>query len=187
MWLHLSNADRRANYTRIKGRDQSSSAPLHHRKNVCARNYFFSDAVQFRTTFIGVLVTVFKWKRTSRETIAKSFSLEVFHHEKIHTVLMADIVERADMLMIERGDRLCFAFEPLSQFRVGCVFGKNLDGNRSIQPRVSRPVHLTHPTGADRREDFVRTKQLSGLKRHWHGNLYQIRDAVTHLGGHVKV
>ena len=26
-----------------------------------------------------------------------------------------------------------------------------------------------------RRENFVRAKQLSGLKRHWHGNLHQIR------------
>jgi hypothetical protein len=59
------------------------------------------------------------------------------------------------------------------------MFGENLDGNRSVQPRISRPVHFTHPSRANRREDFMWTEQLSGLERHWQGNLSQIRDAVT--------
>jgi hypothetical protein len=129
-----------------------------------------------------IFQSFFKWKWTSRQAIGKGFSFEVFHDKEIHAVLVADIVERANMLMIESCDGLRFTFEPLSQFRAGCMFGKNLDGNRSIQPRVSRPVHFSHSPRADLREDFMGTEQLSGLEHHWQGNLYQIRDAVTHLG-----
>ena len=86
------------------------------------------------------------------------------------------------MLMIAEPRWSALRVRTLPEFRVSRMFGKNLDRDGSIQPRVSRSVHFPHSTGADRREDFMGTKQLSGLKRHWQGNLYQIGTAVTHLG-----
>ena len=35
---------------------------------------------------------------------------------------------------------------------------QNLDGDRSLQPRVTRPVDLAHPARAERREDLVGTE-----------------------------
>src|SRR5262245_25710925 len=46
------------------------------------------------------------------------------------------------------------------------MFGKNLDGNESVQPCVSCFVDLAHPARADRLEDFVGAEFRSGGDGH---------------------
>jgi hypothetical protein len=51
--------------------------------------------------------------------------------------------------MIEGGDRLRLAFEPLFHFRIfRKLSGKNLDRNRSVQPCVSSLLYLAYSAGA---------------------------------------
>ena len=53
------------------------------------------------------------------------------------------IVERADVRMIEAGDRLRFAIEALLHVGVtGKVHGQNLDGDRAVQARVRGLIDL---------------------------------------------
>jgi len=45
------------------------------------------------------------------------------------------------------------------QLRIaGKMFGKNLDGNDAVEPRISGAMHLAHSAGADRGDDFVRAQ-----------------------------
>jgi len=47
-------------------------------------------------------------------------------------------------------------FEAIEAIRIiGKCGRKNLDRNRTIEPRIAGAVHLPHPTGAQGAEDFV--------------------------------
>ena len=68
----------------------------------------------------------------------------------------ADVVEHADVRVIEPGDRLCLPLE--SRFHlhvVGEMRRKDFDGDHAIQTRIAGPVNFTLPSGADGGEDFV--------------------------------
>ena len=52
--------------------------------------------------------------------------------------------------MIQAGDGLCFALEPLAQFSTASEMSrKNLDGDNSIEARVARTVHFSHSARTD--------------------------------------
>src|SRR4029077_19413263 len=87
---------------------------------------------------------------------------------------MADIVEHADVRMIESGNRLRFAVETGFHLRVvGEMRRKNFDCNCAIQPSVACFIDFTHAPGADGGKDFVwaelcadgETHVCSGLER----------------------
>src|SRR5258708_4593947 len=81
---------------------------------------------------------------------------------------MAGVIERADVRMIQAGNRFCFALEALAQFRaVGKMSGKNLDGNDAIEPRVPRAIHLAHPARTNRGENFVGAEPSSCFQTHY--------------------
>src|SRR6266851_5135416 len=65
--------------------------------------------------------------------------------------------------MIERGDRVSFAFEPLAE-----SLGGDLDRNNAVQARVAGLVHLAHTTSSQRREDLVGSE--TGSRGDRHGN-----------------
>jgi hypothetical protein len=59
--------------------------------------------------------------------------------------------------MVQARDRLCFALEPLAQFRpAGEMSGKNLEGDDSIEAGIAGFVHLAYSTHTDRRKNIVR-------------------------------
>ena len=68
----------------------------------------------------------------------------------------ADVVERADVRMVERRDRPRLALEALAD----CGFGgelrrQHLDRDVAIEPRVAGAIHLAHAAGAEQRDDLV--------------------------------
>ena len=80
----------------------------------------------------------------------------IFHHQKINAVLVASVVERADVRMIQAGDGLCFALEALAQFgAVSEMSGQHLDRDDSIEAGIARFINLAHSARTDRGEDFV--------------------------------
>ena len=77
-----------------------------------------------------------------------------------------DIVQRADIGMIQRGHGAGFAFEAGAQIvPLGDVFGQHFDRDGAVEPRVARLVHFTHPASPDCGEDLVRT-EFAWLERH---------------------
>ena len=79
--------------------------------------------------------------------------------------MLADIVECADVRMIEGADRLGFAFEPLATIGVGGGFvGQNLDRDGAIEPAVGRSIDFAHAARAKRRNDFIGTETRAGRR-----------------------
>ena len=100
-------------------------------------------------------------------------ALEVLHDQEVDAGavavgrLAADIVQGADVGVIQRRHRACFALEAFPGLRVaGDVRRQHLQGHGAGQPCIARPVDLAHPSGAQRRDDFVGTKPGSGRQGH---------------------
>jgi hypothetical protein len=101
------------------------------------------------------------------QPIRQRLALEKLHDEKRRAILLAHVVQRADVRMIELRDRPGLAIKALAELRIGCKgVRENLDRDRAIEPRVSGFVHLSHPTGADERQDFVWAEASAGEQ--WH-------------------
>jgi hypothetical protein len=72
---------------------------------------------------------------------------------------MSNIMQDANVRMIQAGDGLRFLLEALAQCGIiGKVRGKDLDGDDAVQARVPRAVHFSHASSAERRQDFVRAE-----------------------------
>ena len=80
---------------------------------------------------------------------------------------MSNIMQDANVRMIQAGDGLRFLLEALAQCRIiGKVRGKDLDGDDAAQARVPRTVHLAHPARAERRDDLIRPQFCPVCKSH---------------------
>ena len=76
-------------------------------------------------------------------------------------------MQRADVGMVQLGDRAGLALEPRADVGViRNVRREDLDGDRSIEPRVGGFIDLTHPTRTDRRKNFVRSQLRAGSECH---------------------
>ena len=85
-------------------------------------------------------------ERTFLQPGGESFALHQFHHEVIGT----DIVERADVGMIQSGDRSRLALEAIAK-----LLGRDFDGDFSVEPGVHSAIHFAHPARAEWRLDAV--------------------------------
>ena len=68
--------------------------------------------------FGPVLQDLLHGQRPLAQTVRQSLAFQVFHHQVINPILMSNIVERADVGMIQGRDRARFAVEPLLGFWV---------------------------------------------------------------------
>jgi hypothetical protein len=93
------------------------------------------------------------------QSIRQRLILQVLHDEIRRAILVADVVQSADVRMIKLRNRAGFALESVAELGV-CreLRRKDLDRNRAIEARVLGFVDLAHPSGADKRQDFVRTE-----------------------------
>jgi hypothetical protein len=116
----------------------------------------------------------------ARETFRHSLTVEIFENQEADRVTcsswglgsggygrFADVVQRADVRMIQRRDRARFTVEAVAQLRIGRERRwQNFDRDRAIEPRVARPIHFAHPARANERDDFVDTKLRSCWQSH---------------------
>src|SRR5207247_8342796 len=115
----------------------------------------------------GIFQYLIQWQWSARQPIGKRLAFEILHHEIVHIAVMADIVKRADVRMVQRSDRLRFALESCLDFRPGGnLLEEHLDSDGAVQPRITSFVHLPHSSRAKRRKDFVGAKMGTGSKRH---------------------
>ena len=102
-------------------------------------------------------------QRALAEPVRERLALEQLHDEVLRAVLVADVVERADVRMRELRDRLRLPLEPLANLGGGRqMLRQHLDRDGALEPRVPRLVDLSHPPGAERRQDLVGTEFCSG-------------------------
>ena len=90
-------------------------------------------------------------------------SFEQLHHDEGLPVVLADLVNRADIGMIERGGGAGLPFESRHPNRVLSErIWKDLDRNFASEVLVLRPIHLSHATLSQGGEDFVMTERRAG-------------------------
>ena len=69
---------------------------------------------------IAVLQRLVERQRSLREPVGQRPTVEILHDQEGRALLLADVVQRADVRMRELRDRAGFAIEPLAELRVGC-------------------------------------------------------------------
>jgi len=106
-------------------------------------------------------------KGTASESGPKSLAFQQLLDHVGRAVLLSNVVDRRDIGMVQdpRGPGLLL--ESAQTVGVRCEKGRqDLDRDFATQPWILRPVHLSHPTGAQRREYLVGTDAITGGERH---------------------
>ncbi len=70
-------------------------------------------------TWVATRKCLVERQRATFEPLGQRLALQVLHHQKVGVLLPADVVERADIGMVECRDRFGFALEPLTYVWVG--------------------------------------------------------------------
>lgn len=66
----------------------------------------------------GTSKRLVQWKRAFLQPRGDGFTLQILHHQIIDTVILADIVQRANVWMAQARNGLRLALEPLARLRV---------------------------------------------------------------------
>ena len=94
--------------------------------------------------------------RRTTEAGFEGFPFEKLEHQIVERAVAADVVDGADVRIVQRRDGAGFLLEALARFGIGRQrAGQDLDGHRAIQPGVTGAVNLAHAARADRRDDLV--------------------------------
>ena len=99
-------------------------------------------------------------------------------------VVGADVIDGKDIRVVERGRGASLLREPEEPIGVERErLGKDLDRDIAIEPRVTRAVHLSHPAGADRRDDLKVSHVATRGEFHGSaGNAGILAGSPTHCG-----
>src|SRR5262245_30408696 len=80
---------------------------------------------------------------------------------------LTDIVNRADVCVVECSNGPSFALESSPPIRVaGKLCGEDLDGDRAIEPRVERPIDLAHAARTNQADDFIGPEAVARCQGH---------------------
>ena len=90
---------------------------------------------------------------------------------KVSPIGLVDLVDRADVRVVQRGRGFGFPLKTAESLRVvGEFVGKELQGDVATELEVFRLVHHTHATAADFAQYAVMGNRLTdglGRRRHW--------------------
>ena len=97
-------------------------------------------------------------------------------------------MDGADVGVVERGCGTRFALEAFKrQLGYRGSAWQDLDGHHTSETRVRRPIHLTHPSAAERRDDLVGAEARASSQRHeWIGTLILVADPVRGKGKAIR-
>jgi hypothetical protein len=99
---------------------------------------------------------VFERQPTFVKTGFESVPLQVLHDQIGGAILVADIVQHANVGMVKRGDGAGFLLEtPLGCRVIRKVRRQDFDGYGPLQASVASTVHFAHPARTERRLNFV--------------------------------
>ncbi len=106
-------------------------------------------------------------QRAAGQTGRQCLALEQFEHEVVDVMRPANVVQTADVRVVERGNGFGLAGEARAEVGVGRQLRcEDLHRDTAIQPRVPRPIHFAHPSRTDQGEQFIRTEVRTRLEGH---------------------
>ena len=99
------------------------------------------------------------WQRAARERVAQRLAFEQLRHDERQPAFDADVEDRDNVGVIERGGGLRFPLEAGETVRVQRELGRqHFDRDVAGEPSVARPVDLAHAAGAQRCDDVIGTE-----------------------------
>ena len=102
-----------------------------------------------------------EWQRTLLQPLGHDLPVEILHDQEVDAVPVADVVEMADVRVVQRGDRAGLELKSLLQVRIGGdMLGQHLDSDSAVQASVGGFVDLAHAACAEGSLD-----QIFGAKR----------------------
>ena len=106
-------------------------------------------------------------QRPLLQTLGQRFALDALHHQVVDSVLMTDVMQHANVWMIQVRDGFRFALEPLLANRITRkLLRKNLDRNGAIQTSIAGAVDFAHPASAEGGTDFIGSEECPRSERH---------------------
>jgi len=95
-------------------------------------------------------------QRTAGKAVPERLPLHQLHHDEGASVVFSDVVDGADVPVIERGGGPGLHPEPVERLLIAReLFGHELDGNRPPQPDVLGSVDDAHSASAQLADDSV--------------------------------
>src|SRR4051794_32458486 len=116
------------------------------------RDAFPMRGIQGVQNLARVCDGLFQWKRTCELSSLNKLNYQVHG---------ADIVELADVWMVQRRNCTRFALEAFGELGIG-----NFQGNNAIQSGVTSLVHLAHATRTDQGQDLIRSETRPSTEGH---------------------
>ena len=100
----------------------------------------------------------------TRESCLECLSFEQFHHDEGLALVIADFVNRTDVGMIQSGGGTGLMPESCNPDRILAKrVREDLNRNLASQFLVPRPIHLSHSTFSQGREDFIVSDRCAWL------------------------
>ena len=108
--------------------------------------------------------------RPARDPRRQRLALDQLEHEVIGVVLATDVVQRADVRVVEARDRFRLALEAGAECGIGGEgLGQHLDRDLAAEPGIAGAPHFTHAAGPKGSDDFVGAEAGSGGEGHGWG------------------
>jgi hypothetical protein len=121
------------------------------RLEVAMHNALAVRLVERVGNFDADLQQLFGGQWPSADPVGEGFALDVFHHQEVNSVLVADVVQDADIGMIECRDGAGLALETRLQFNVAAERRRQyFDGNDALQADIACAINLAHTARAQR-------------------------------------
>ena len=125
---------------------------------------------------------------TGCDAVFEGCAVEELHGDEGLALFLADVVNRADVGMVESGRGLGFALKAGQSLRiVRDLFGEKFEGDETMEACVLRFINNTHPATAQLCDDVV---MRDGLPNHWRGILRPCGRQVNEsqrFGGAAKI
>ena len=109
-------------------------------------------------------------QRATADALRQRLAFDELHHQVGQLALPADVIERADVGVIELGNGVRFVIEAVAEPGIGREHRRHdFDRDNPIEARVLGPIDFAHAALADERQDFVRAKPVAGGQGHCWG------------------
>ena len=76
------------------------------------------DLVEDTTAVVALVEQLIQRQRPLVQPLGQRLPVEILHDQEVDPVLVPDVIEGADVRMVQAGDRLGFTLKPLLQIRI---------------------------------------------------------------------
>ena len=151
------------------------------RLDIAMHDPFRVSGVEGVRDFDGKREHNFQIQRTTGNAVLERHAVQEFHGDECLSILLADVVNGADVWMIEGGRRLSLALETPERLRIASyLIGKEFEGDESSESSVFRFINHAHAPAPKSFDDAV---MRNGLADHG-GECYvgESRKSMTYGG-----